>query len=105
MGSLIRYEALLPLKHNSGREVEPEKIDRTFDELIQRFGAATLEPQHLLGRWRCEGMEYEDELLRLMVDVEDTPANREWFVKWKEVLKGRFEQIEIWLVWHPIHQV
>ena len=95
----------MPLKYNDGTDVEPEKIDRTFDELIQRYGAATLEPQHLLGRWRFEGAEYEDELLRLIVDVADTPANRGWFTRWKETLKERFQQIDIWLVWYEIHLV
>ena len=105
MGSLIRYEVLLPLKHNDGSGVDPSEINSTFDDVVSRFGVATLEPQHLLGRWRFEGSEYEDELLRLVVDVEDTPEHREWFVRWKEVLKGRLHQIDIWMVWYPIHTV
>jgi hypothetical protein len=41
---------------------------------------------------------YEDELIRLILDVDDTPENRDWFLRWKETLKGRFQQLEIWMV-------
>ncbi|MCS3920978.1 hypothetical protein Q2T83_11305 [Fervidibacter sacchari] len=45
---------------------------------------------------------YEDELIRLVLDVEDTPENRNWFLRWKETLKERFRQLEIWMVAIPI---
>jgi hypothetical protein len=41
-------------------------------------------------------------LVRLVVDVEDTPENRSFFVSLKATLLGRFEQLEIYLVSHPI---
>ena len=40
----------------------------------------------------------EEDMVRLAVDVSDTPENREFFVGWKAVLKQRFRQEETWIV-------
>jgi hypothetical protein len=40
---------------------------------------------------------YEDTLLRVRVDGEDLPAHWEFFRSYKEVLKERFEQEDIWI--------
>ena len=45
-----------------------------------------------------EGQRFEDEHLRLIVDVEMTAETREFFRRFKETLKTRFRQIEIWIV-------
>ncbi len=43
---MIRFEILLPVFYDDGRRIEPEKLLRTDDELIQRFGATTTEHAH-----------------------------------------------------------
>ena len=68
--SATRYEILLPLRHNDGREVEAEKLLLTKNELIQKFGALTVDPHPLEGRWTQSGVTYEDMLLKYTVDVE-----------------------------------
>jgi hypothetical protein len=40
--------------------------------------------------------------VRWVVDVEDTPENREFFVNFKKTLMQRFEQLEIYIVSLPI---
>ena len=42
---LERYEILLPLKYNDGTPIEPEKFQQTRKELVEKFGAITVEPQ------------------------------------------------------------
>ena len=93
-----RYEILLPIRHNDGTLVDPEKFFRTQEELVARFGALTTCPELLRGVWMHAGQRYEDESLRLVVDVEATPETREFFRTIKERLKVRFEQIDIWIV-------
>jgi hypothetical protein len=105
MPSLVRYEVLLPVQYNDGREVEAIKHRLAFDEVVERFGAGTLEPQHLFGRWVFSAEEYEDALVRLVVEVDDLPEHHDWFASWKETLKERFEQLDIRMTWHPIHVV
>jgi len=92
----------LPLKYNDESLVEYEKIQRTRQELVGKFGAVTMEPQSILGVWVYEEKEYEDELIRLNVDVEDTKETEEFFRSYKNVLKERFKQIDMWITAFPI---
>ena len=49
-----------------------------------------------------EGQRFEDELVRLVIDVDDSAENREFFVRLKALLLESFEQLEIYMVSHPI---
>lgn len=103
--SFIRYEILLPVKHSDGTEVSELKHRECFVEVSNEFGGATLEPQRLLGRWLHKGQEFQEPMIRILVEVEDAPENHLWFVSWKQTLVDRFEQIDIRMTWHPIHVV
>lgn len=97
-----RYEMLLPLKYNDGRAVEEEKIYQTREELVARFDAVAFQPGVVQGIWVHEGTRYEDDLRRVVVDVEDLPETRQFFVDYKPVLCERFQQIEIYIASYPI---
>jgi hypothetical protein len=45
--------------------------------------------------WEHAGQSYRDDLIRVFVDVADTPENQQFFRDLKERLKARFQQIEI----------
>jgi hypothetical protein len=94
----IRYEILLPLKYNDGTAVEAEKFQQTKDELLERFQGVTIDPGTIQGVWVYQGEQFEDELIRLVVDVDDTPETEQFFRDFKERLKERFQQLDIWLV-------
>ena len=102
MNGLRRYEILLPLFFNEGRPVPEALLAQTFLELREKFGAASWETQTVRGAWAHQGAIYEDNLTRCYVDVPDLPQHREFFREFKEVLKGRFEQLEIWITSHPL---
>ena len=97
-----RYEILLPRRYNDGRRVPARLVTETMVELRERFGAASCETQTIRGQWQHQGSVYQDELVRVFADVEDTPENRQFFLSFKPRLKSRFDQIEIWLTSHPI---
>jgi hypothetical protein len=97
-----RYEILLPLRHNDGRPVSPEKFQQTREELIAQFGAVSLFPQGVQGAWLHEGVRYEDESLRFVVDVDDSPENQDFFLALKPALLERFEQIEIYIASYSV---
>jgi len=97
-----RYEILLPLKHNDGRPVSDENLNQTREELVDQFEAVSVQPQSILGIWVHEGVRYEDTSVRLIVDVEDTPENRQFFSDWKTILLARFEQIDIYIASYPV---
>ena len=90
MSVLRRYEILLPSQFNDGRPIPQELIAATLHELEQKFGAVSCETQAILGLWRREGELYRDSLARVVVDAEDTPQNREFFVQFKQRFKKRF---------------
>ena len=78
-----RYEILLPLRFNDG---------------------LTVAPQSLVGVWKKEGVRFEDDLIRLVIDIEDTKENHIFFANLKATLLGRFQQVEIYMVSFPIER-
>jgi hypothetical protein len=97
-----RYEVLLPLRFNDGTPVPDSLVAETLLELEQQFGAVSFESQMIRGQWTFQAESYRDDLIRVFVDVPDSPATREFFVALKERLKARFRQIDIWLTTHPL---
>jgi hypothetical protein len=96
-----RFELLLPLTYNDGADVEGEKFDQTSNELCDRFGGTTQDTVRVAGIWKYAGVRYRDELVRIRIETVD-PDAREFFLAYKEVLKERFQQIDIWIVAHDI---
>ena len=99
---MIRFEILLPLFYNDGRQVEPDKFLRTDDELVQKFGATSTDTVVVRGRWLYQSTIYQDRLLRVRLDVQDSPENWQAMREFKEILKARFEQLDIWITAHRI---
>jgi hypothetical protein len=97
-----RFEILLPLRYNDGRPIRSELIADTLLELEQRFGAISSETQTIQGRWRHEGKSYRDDLFRIFLDAPDVPETLAFLRQFKETLKNRFEQIDIWMTTYPI---
>jgi hypothetical protein len=92
-----RYEILLPLQYNDGSQVPDEDLNQTREELVARFEGVSVLPGTIQGIWIHEGSRYEDSLVRVTVDVEDTPENRQFFVDWKPILLQRFRQIDLYI--------
>jgi hypothetical protein len=102
MSLLRRYEILLPLLYNDGRPVPGTLLAETFAELRERFGAASWETQTVQGQWEQEGAIYLDNLTHFFVDVPDLPEHRAFFKSFKEKLKLRFDQLDVWITSHSV---
>jgi hypothetical protein len=100
--SLRRFEILLPRRFNDGELVPDDLIAETLLELEQRFGAVSCETQAIRGLWRHDDQLFRDDLIRVFVDAADIPESRRFFVEFKERLKKRFKQLDIWMTTHPI---
>ena len=100
-----RFEILLPLRFNDGAPVPGELVAETLLELEQRFGAVSSETQTIHGLWHHQGQSYRDDLTRLFVDVPDAPESIEFFREFKERLKVRFKQIDIWMTTYPVEVI
>jgi hypothetical protein len=99
---MIRFEILLPLFYNDGRAVEDEKYLATDDELVAAFGATSTDTVIVRGHWLYQSTIYEDRLIRVRLDLSDIPENWQKMRDIKEVLKKRFDQIDIWISAHRI---
>ncbi len=99
----IRYEILLPLCYNDGRPIESEKFRETTLDLLEKFSATTLDLMTAIGSWKYQGTVYEDLLFRFIIDVPATSPADDFFRNYKETLKARFEQIDIWISSHEIN--
>jgi hypothetical protein len=97
-----RFEVLLPLQFNDGRDVRGEWLAEAVLEVVDHFGAASYETQKIEGHWRLGGVLYRDNLVRLIVDAPDSVRNRQWMRRFKKRWKKRFEQEELWLVSYRI---
>jgi hypothetical protein len=99
---MIRFEILLPLFYNDGRAIEREKFLDTDDDLVQQFGATSTDTVVVRGRWLYQSTTYQDQLVRVRIDVDDTPEHWQAMRTIKETLKTRFDQLDIWITAHRI---
>lgn len=99
---LRRFEILLPLQFNDGREIPPEWLAEAVLEIVENFGAASYETQKVEGHWRHQGVLYRDNLVKIVVDASDEEVNREWMREYKERWKQKLEQLELWLISYTI---
>ena len=97
-----RFQVLLPLRFNDGRDVPGEWIAEAVLEIVYHFGAASYETQKVEGHWRHSGILYRDDLVRIVVDVPDSARNRQWMKQFKDDWKVRLEQLELWMVSYRI---
>jgi hypothetical protein len=82
--------------------VPNELIADTLLELRQQFGAVSCETQTIRGSWTFEAEVFRDDLVRVYVDADDSSECREFFVQFKERLKTRFQQVDIWMTTYRI---
>ncbi|HSK74687.1 MAG TPA: hypothetical protein VK892_23505 [Pyrinomonadaceae bacterium] len=99
---LRRFEILLPLQFNDGRDIPSDWLAEAVLEIVEKFDAASYETQKVEGHWRYQGVLYRDNLVKIVVDVSDTQENREWMRDFKQRWKERLEQIDLWLVSYVI---
>jgi hypothetical protein len=97
-----RFEVLLPLQFNDGRDVPGEWLAEAVLEIVDHFGAASYETQKVEGHWRHGSVVYRDVLVRIVVDLPDTDESRRWMAEFKGRWKYRLEQIELWMVSYAI---
>jgi hypothetical protein len=95
---LRRFEVLLPVRSNDGRDVPEALLGEAVNEIVWQFGAASFRREAVEGQWQHEDVLYRDSLACIIVDVPDTVKNRKWMKAFKARWKKRLDQIEIWMV-------
>ena len=69
-----RYEVLLPVRFNDGKEVPDELLGEAVNEIVDQFNAVTFYKGAVEGQWRHGETLFRDDLALLVVDC---PRHRE----------------------------
>ena len=88
-----RFEVLLPVRFNDGRDIPEELLGEAVNEIVSPFGAVSFYRQAIEGHWQHGSALYRDDLACLVVDVADTVKNRKWMKAFKARWKKRLEQL------------
>jgi hypothetical protein len=99
-----RVVILIPTHYNANNNGIREKINgdeyaTTYMELTRQFGGCTYDPAVKHGGWidDSDGKEYYDENTTFYSDYDDTEENKQFLNDYKEILKARFRQKEIYM--------
>ena len=87
---------------SSSSPVPDALVGEVLVDIREHFGAASFETQTIRGVWQHEGKVHRDDLVRAFAAVADTAENRAWFLQLKDRLKRDFDQLDIWMITHPI---
>ena len=74
----------------------------TSRELVRQFGATTIDSTRASGTWMYKGTLYEDLLVRVRIDSYEPNEAKAFFQRYRNVLKVRFEQVDIWITAHDV---
>jgi len=102
---LKRFEILLPLNYNDGRVIERIKFMVTNRELLEKFGGLTTDSVEISGTWKYGSAFLHDRLVRLTIDSQNPDEDVVFFREYKETLKSRFEQLDIWITAHDVEVI
>ena len=100
---LRRFEILFPQQYNDGSEIQRKLRGQALKEIVNQFGAASFEPTAIEGYWHHEGILYTDTLSKIVIDVADTEANRQWMRDYKARWKLALDQLDLWLISYEIN--
>ncbi len=92
-----KYEIYLPLKHNDGSEIEPEKIKQIKEELVANFGALTASSHSApyQGGWKYGGVDFIDDIIKIEIIAGADGKTERFFRQFKQRLKRLLKQIDI----------
>jgi hypothetical protein len=90
--SMVEYELYVPLHHNDGRPIDPEKLKDLKKRLVEEFGGLTHLRQENDGFWKIGEHTFRDRIEILRVLANDGEHVREYFALLKEDLKREWGQ-------------
>lgn len=95
---MLEYELYLPLHHNDGRPINPEKLKDLKKSLVDEFGGLTHFRQENEGLWRIGDHTFRDRIEIVRVLASDKAAAQKYFVRLKEDLAREWGQQDFLIV-------
>lgn len=104
LSNKIRVEIVLPLYYNDKTQIERGKFLETRRELTAKFGGCTvMSPAE--GLWIDKDIEYNDINSGFYVIAPHIEDSLRFFREYKEVLKKKFDQLDILITYYPIESI
>jgi hypothetical protein len=107
-----RVEILIPTHYeptlNNGKyeKINGDEYATTYKELNDHFRGWTHDPTVKAGEWLDDdGVKFSDNTTTLYCDIDDTEKNKQFWIGYKEVLKKRFKQKEIYITIHDVEVI
>lgn len=95
---MLEYELYLPLHHNDGRPINPEKLKNLKKRLVDEFGGLTHFRQENEGLWKIGDHTFRDRIEIVRVLASDEAAAQSYFVRLKEDLTREWGQQDFLIV-------
>jgi hypothetical protein len=95
---MLEYELYLPLHHNDGRPIDPEKLKNLKRRLVDEFGGLTHFRQENEGLWKIGDHTFRDRIEIVRVLANDEAAAQRYFAQLKEDLTREWGQQDFLIV-------
>jgi hypothetical protein len=98
LSAMLEYELYLPLHHNDGRPIDPDKLKNLKKRLVDEFGGLTHFRQENEGIWKIGEHTFRDrvEIVRVLASNEDSAQT--YFLKLKADLARDWNQQDFLIV-------
>jgi hypothetical protein len=95
---MLEYELYLPLHHNDGRPIDPDKLRDLKKRLVDEFGGLTHFQQENEGLWKIGEHTFRDRIEILRVLASDEVSAQEYFARLKADLRRELDQQDFLIV-------
>jgi hypothetical protein len=95
---MLEYELYLPLHHNDGRPIDPEKLKDLKKRLVDEFGGLTHFRQENEGLWKIGEHTFRDRVEIVRVLASNEASAQKYFAKLKADLTRDLNQQDFLIV-------
>lgn len=92
------YEIYVPLSHNDGTAVDPQKLKSLKSRLVEQFGGLTHFPQQNEGIWKVGNFTFRDEIVILRILTNDYVVAERFFARLKLELIRDWKQEDVLII-------
>lgn len=98
LSAMLEYELYLPLHHNDGRPIDPEKLKDLKKRLVDEFGGLTHFRQENEGLWKIGEHTFRDRVEIVRVLASNETSAQTYFLKLKADLARDWNQQDFLIV-------
>ncbi len=97
------YRLFLPKLYNNGNKIPKKKILEVTQQIREKFGSLSISPFATLpiiqGTWTSSTKkQFEEPMFLIEIFLEDTFDNTKWIKSFKEIIRQKLGQEEIFLI-------